>query len=173
MGGHNGGILTPMYEDIFDSTVNRIKAEGRYRVFMEIDRDRGAYPHGSWRSETGDRDIIVWCSNDYLGMSQHPKVLAAMKETLNAQGAGAGGTRNISGTSSAHRALEQELAVLHKKDAALLFTSGYNANDATLSTLGRLLPRLHHLFRCAQSCLHDRGHSAQPGPTNASFVTMM
>ena len=130
------------YDRIFDNALDALKSEGRYRVFVDIERERGAYPRAVHRaSETqGKRSVTVWCSNDYLSMGQHPTVTAAMHEAIEATGAGSGGTRNISGTSHYHVQLERELADLHCKEAALLFTSGYVSNDATLSTLATLLP---------------------------------
>ncbi len=130
------------YDRIFDNALDALKSEGRYRVFVDIERERGAYPRAVHRaSETqGKRSVTVWCSNDYLSMGQHPTVTAAMHEAIEATGAGSGGTRNISGTSHYHVQLERELADLHGKEAALLFTSGYVSNDATLSTLAALLP---------------------------------
>ena len=131
------------YEAALDTALNRLHEEGRYRTFIDIERRKGAYPSAVWRKKDGsEQDITVWCGNDYLGMGQHPVVLAAMKEALEATGAGSGGTRNISGTTVYHNRLEAELSDLHRKEAALVFTSAYNANDATLSTLPKLFPGL-------------------------------
>jgi len=131
------------YTAKLDAALQNLHDEGRYRTFIDIERRRGAYPHAIWRRPDGtERPVTVWCGNDYLGMGQHPTVLAAMHEALDAAGAGSGGTRNISGTTVFHNRLEAELADLHGKEAALLFTSAYIANDATLSTLPKLLPGL-------------------------------
>ena len=129
------------YDQIFDAAIDRLHSEGRYRVFIDILRNKGAYPNARcFAGHNGPKPITVWCSNDYLAMGQHPKVIAAMEEALHNVGAGSGGTRNIGGNTHYHVELERELADLHGKDGALLFTSGYVSNDATLSTLARILP---------------------------------
>ncbi|MBO6797949.1 5-aminolevulinate synthase [Maricaulis sp.] len=131
------------YQAAFGSAVRRVKAEGRYRVFANLMRKKGDFPKARWRTPEGDvRDVTVWCSNDYLGMGQIPCVVESMKAAIDEVGSGAGGTRNISGTTHYHVELEHSLADLHQKDAALLFTSGYIANEATLATLGKILPGL-------------------------------
>ncbi|MEN7536270.1 5-aminolevulinate synthase [Aurantiacibacter flavus] len=129
------------YNHIFDQAIDRLHGEGRYRVFIDILRNKGAFPNARcFAGHNGPKPITVWCSNDYLAMGQHPKVVAAMEEALHDVGAGSGGTRNIGGNTHYHIELERELAELHGKEGALLFTSGYVSNDATLSTLGKLLP---------------------------------
>lgn len=131
------------YNDFLDQSLNRLHDEGRYRTFIDIVRDKGNFPHATWHRPDGtDAPVTVWCGNDYLGMGQHPTVLNAMHEALDATGAGSGGTRNISGTTVYHKRLEDELANLHGKESTLLFTSAYIANDATLSTLPKLFPDL-------------------------------
>lgn len=131
------------YTAQLDKAIGQLHEEGRYRTFIDIERKRGQYPHAVWTQPDGtERDITVWCGNDYLGMGQNPVVLEAMHDALDATGAGSGGTRNISGTTVFHKRLEAELADLHGKESALLFTSAYIANDATLSTLPKLFPGL-------------------------------
>lgn len=131
------------YTAHLDGALSRLHEEGRYRTFIDIERAQGKFPHALWNCPDGSKKpIVVWCGNDYLGMGQHPVVLNAMHEALDATGAGSGGTRNISGTTVYHKRLEAELADLHGKEAALLFTSAYIANDATLSTLPKLFPGL-------------------------------
>ena len=129
------------YEQIFDEAIDRLHSEGRYRVFIDILRNKGMFPNARcFAGHNGPKPITVWCSNDYLCMGQHPKVIAAMEEALHDVGAGSGGTRNIGGNTHYHVELENELADLHGKDGALLFTSGYVSNEATLSTLAKILP---------------------------------
>ncbi|MCL7465418.1 5-aminolevulinate synthase [Phaeovulum sp. NW3] len=131
------------YNHALDTAIARLHDEGRYRTFIDIEREKGAFPKAVWNKPDGSRkDITVWCGNDYLGMGQNPVVLAAMHEALDAVGAGSGGTRNISGTTAYHKRLEVELSDLHGKEAALVFSSAYIANDATLSTLPKLFPGL-------------------------------
>ncbi|MEY8799279.1 5-aminolevulinate synthase [Leisingera sp. XS_AS12] len=131
------------YTAKLDAAIASLHDEGRYRTFIDIERKKGHFPHAVWsRPDGSQQDITVWCGNDYLGMGQHPVVLQAMHEAIDATGAGSGGTRNISGTTVYHKQLEAELADLHGKEAALLFTSAYIANDATLSTLPKLFPGL-------------------------------
>lgn len=131
------------YETALDAALQRLHDEGRYRTFIDIERQKGQFPHATWtRPDGSQKPITVWCGNDYLGMGQHPEVLAAMHEALDATGAGSGGTRNISGTTVYHKRLEAEIADLHGKEAALVFSSAYIANDATLSTLRLIFPGL-------------------------------
>jgi 5-aminolevulinate synthase len=129
------------YQRIFAQAIDRLHAEGRYRVFIDILRNKGSYPNARcFAGHNGPKPITVWCSNDYLAMGQHPKVVEAMEGALHDVGAGSGGTRNIGGNTHYHVELEAELADLHGKEAALLFTSGYISNEATLSTIAKLLP---------------------------------
>jgi 5-aminolevulinate synthase len=129
------------YTRVFTQAIDRLHEEGRYRVFIDILRNKGAFPNARcFAGHNGPKPITVWCSNDYLAMGQHPKVIAAMEEALHDVGAGSGGTRNIGGNTHYHVDLEAELADLHGKESALLFTSGYISNEATLATLGKILP---------------------------------
>ena len=131
------------YEQKLDAALENLHLEGRYRTFIEIERARGNFPNARWISkDNSERSVTVWCGNDYLGMGQSDIVLEAMQEALSSAGAGSGGTRNISGTTVHHKKLEYELASLHDKEACLLFTSAYVANDSALSTLTKLFPGL-------------------------------
>src|SRR5438270_11715249 len=128
------------YDRYFESALGRLRQERRYRVFAELERLAGRFPRAIWHTPDGPRDVIVWCSNDYLGMGQHPKVIGAMVETAARMGTGAGGTRNIAGTNHPLVALGREVADLHGKEGALVFTSGYVSNETGISTIARLLP---------------------------------
>lgn len=142
------------FDGIFQAHIDQLKAEGRYRTFANLERIAGRFPKALWRKtpEARPEAVTIWCSNDYLGMGQHPDVLAAMHDAIDQFGSGAGGTRNISGTTHLHVLLEQELAALHDKASALLFTSGYISNHATLSTLGKIIP---NLMIFSDACNHN------------------
>lgn len=130
------------YRSYFSAATDALHQEGRYRVFQGVKRRRGQFPRAQWRGPTGEKDIVVWCSNDYLGMGQNPVVLDAMHHALEDAGAGAGGTRNISGTTWHHQDLEAELASWHGKEAGLVFTSGYVSNEASIGVMSKILPGL-------------------------------
>jgi 5-aminolevulinate synthase len=152
------------YEDHFSAATDKLRRERLYRVFRELSRAPGEFPRARWRSPSGWRDVTVWCSNDYLGMSQHPAVLAAAHEALAHYGAGAGGTRNISGTTDLIAALESELADLHNREAALVFSSGYVANETSLATIARALPNCVVLSDAANHASMIQGIRASGRP---------
>src|SRR6187200_899502 len=137
---HREPTIAMNYDAFFANALATLHEERRYRVFADLERIAGRFPHAIWHSPRGASDVVIWCSNDYLGMGQHPKVVGAMVETATRVGTGAGGTRNIAGTHHPLVQLEQELADLHGKQASLLFTSGYVSNQTGISTLAKLIP---------------------------------
>src|SRR6201996_6265063 len=128
------------YSQFFSAALNRLHDERRYRVFADLERIAGRFPHAVWHAPQGAREVVIWCSNDYLGMAQHPKVIGAMVDVAARMGTGAGGTRNIAGTNHPLVELERELADLHAKPASLVFTSGYVSNQTGIATIARMLP---------------------------------
>jgi len=135
-----GSPVSMNYDTFFARALDRLRSERRYRVFADLERIVGRFPHARWHTPQGSRDVVIWCSNDYLGMGQHPTVIGAMVETAARMGTGAGGTRNIAGTNHPLVELERELADLHGKDSALVFTSGYVSNETGISTIAKLVP---------------------------------
>ena len=129
------------YDNFFEQELKTLKAEGRYRVFADLERHAHKAPLATWHSKEGPKQVVVWCSNDYLGMSHNSAVIEAAISAAKSYGAGSGGTRNISGTANLHVELEETVAQLHEKEAGLIFTSGYVANEATLCTLAKGLPK--------------------------------
>ena len=159
------------YDRIFKSAIERLHDEGRYRVFIDILRTKGSFPNARCFGGNGPKPITVWCSNDYLGMGQHPAVVEAMEEALHEVGAGSGGTRNISGNTHYHTELEAELADLHGKEGALLFTSRLRLERGGAVDARQAAARLHHLLGRAQPRLDDRRHQELAAARSASSAT--
>jgi len=148
------------YNAFFTGALSRLRGERRYRVFADLERIAGCFPHAIWHSPEGPRNVVIWCSNDYLGMGQHPNVIGAMVETAARMGTGASGTRNIAGNNHPLVELERELADLHGKDAALVFTSGYVSNETGIATIARLIPNCLILSDALESQFDDRRRAA-------------